>query len=417
MSVKRSILCIDLKSFYASCECLLLNKDPFTTPLVVASKTQGPGAITLAVTPYMKSLGVKSRGRLFEIPQNIKYEIIHPKMGHYVEKSKEVISVYLNFVSSNDLHVYSIDEAFLDVTNYLKFYNMTPVMLANEIMKKIYTDTGLRSTCGIGENMFIAKTAMDIEAKKNKNNIAYWDSLVFKEKILCIKNLTDMWGIGKNMEKKLNNLQIFSVRDLAYYDKTKLIKSLGLIGEELWNHANGIDEAVISENVYYPKNVSFGSSQILFKNYNKDNIKIIIMETVEILTKRLRKNEKVCKKVSLSIGYDYEYEGGFSKSVSFSNYTRDNGEIYDYCLYLLDKYIMDFPIRKIGISLGTIMTSNFFQPSLFTNYTQVKNNDNLNKTIDLMQNKYGKNSIFCANALLDDSTIIDRNKKLGGHSL
>ena len=169
---KRNILCIDLKSFFASCECIERGLDPFKTPLVVANKKQGNGAITLAVTPYLKKQGVKSRGRLFEIPSNIEYMIANPRMNLYISKSQEVISIYLDFISEEDLHIYSIDECFLDVTNYLKLYNKTDMELAEEILKSIYEKTGLTATCGIGPNMLLAKISMDIEAKHNFNNIA-----------------------------------------------------------------------------------------------------------------------------------------------------------------------------------------------------------------------------------------------------
>lgn len=415
--MKRTILCIDLKSFYASCECILLKKDPFTTSLVVANKSQGNGAITLAITPYLKNLGVKSRGRLYEIPKGIKYEIINPKMGYYVEKSKEVISIYLDFISKDDLHVYSVDEAFLDVTNYLKYYNLEDISLAKKIMDTIYNKTGLYSSCGIGENMFIAKTAMDIEGKKNKNSIAKWDILEAKEKIRNLESLTDMWGIGKNMEKKLNKLRIYTTLDLANYDKNKLKEELGVIGEELWNHANCIDEAIICENTYYPKNISYASSQILLKDYYLDNITLIIKETTEVLSKRLRENNKVCKKVYLEIGYSLEVNKHFKHSYTFDNYTRDVNEIYNYIIFILNKFVEDYPIRKISISLGLIKTSDCFQTSLFINTNQYIKDDLMLRNIDSIHKKYGKNSLIKASNLTKDSTLIKRNNSLGGHSL
>ncbi len=415
--MKRSILCIDLKSFYASCECILLNKDPFTTPLVVASKTQGMGAITLAVTPYMKSLGVKSRGRLFEIPKNIKYMHIHPKMGYYIEKSKEVINVYLDFVSKEDLHVYSVDEAFLDVTNYLKYYNLTDIELGKKIMEEILNKTRLYSVCGIGENMFTAKSAMDLEAKKNPDFIAKWTNNDAKMKLKEINNLTDMWGINKNIKKKLNNLGIYTVCDLALHEKNKLIYHLGVIGEELWNHANGLDEAIICENSHIPKSVSYTSSQILFKNYNTENIKIIIKETIDILAKRLRENNKSCLTISLGITYSLEINSGFYHSISLDNYTRDNDILYENAIFLLNKFCEDYPIRKVSVSLKNLFTTPSFQTSIFKDYKKDISTNKLNNVVDTLQNKFGKNTVVKASALLKDSTILDRNKKIGGHSL
>lgn len=413
----RSILCIDLKSFYASCECLLTGENPFTTALVVASKKQGKGAITLAVTPYMKSLGVKSRGRIYEIPKNIKYEIIEPKMSYYVQKSKEVISVYLDFVSEEDLHVYSVDEAFLDVTNYLSYYKLSDERLGLLILKTIYEKTGLMAACGVGENMFIAKSAMDIDAKKSDLGLAKWSKLEARKKLMDLENLTDMWGIGKNMAKNLNNIGIFSIKDLAMSSESKLTYHFGVIGRELWLHSHAEDDAVISEEKFYQSSVSYGSSQMLFKDYNTSNIKLIIKETIDVLTSRLRKNNKVCKKISLAICYSKDINKGFSHSVSMDIYSRDSKTLYEYALFLLNKYAEDLPIRKLSISLGNITSIGHLQTSLFLDNKKVIKDDDLYKQIDLVKNKYGKNSIVRASALLKDSTVIDRNCKLGGHSV
>ncbi|MFI3260233.1 MAG: helix-hairpin-helix domain-containing protein [bacterium] len=411
----RSILCIDIKSFFASCECLLLNKDPFTTPLIVASQAQKDGAITLAITPYMKSLGVKSRCRVYEIPRNIKYILKEPKMSFYQKMSKEVISIYLDFVSKEDIHVYSIDEAFLDVTNYLNYYNMTDYELAQEIMNTVFKKTGLYASCGIGENMFIAKSAMDIDAKQNKDNIAKWSMEEAKIKLKKITKLTDMWGIGPNTARKLNSVGIFSIKDLAEYDKDKLIKKFGIIGEELWSHANGQDDAIISDNTSLTKNLSYGTSQMLFKDYDIDSIQIILKESINTLVARLRTNNKMCKRISVGIGYTKSLNKGFYHSITMDNYTRDSNKIFEYSMFIIKEHIEDYPIRKISISFGTIISQNSVQHSLFDTKNSVIKNDNLNTHIDSIHSKYGKNSVINAAALLEDSTLIERNKKIGGH--
>ena len=203
---ERNILCIDLKSFFASVECLKRKIDPFKVNLVVANPKQGQGAITLAVTPHLKSLGVKSRGRLYEIPKEVKYIIAEPHMASYIEYSKKVVNIYLNFVAEEDLHIYSIDECFLDLTNYLKLYNKTDYEIAQDILNTIYNETGLTATCGIGPNMLLAKVAMDTEAKKYKNGIAKWTYADVKTKLWSINPLSKMWSIGPRMEKRLNGL-------------------------------------------------------------------------------------------------------------------------------------------------------------------------------------------------------------------
>ena len=392
----RNILCIDLKSFFASCECIERNLDPFTYPLVVANPTQGNGAITLAVTPYLKNKGIKSRGRLYEIPNNIKYYIAKPRMNLYIEKSKQVISIYLDFISEEDLHIYSIDECFLDVTNYLKMYKKTDEELAHEILETIYKKTKLTATCGIGPNMLLAKVSMDIEAKHNPNNIAKWTYDDVKSKLWKITPLSKMWGIGPNMEKNLNKLGIYDVGSLANFDKNILNDKFGVMGLELWNHANGIDLSVIKDYKKIAKSESFSHSQVLFKDYNEKNIKIIISEMVELLAGRLRKNNKLTKCIGLGIGYSKEIESGFYHSIKLDNPTDSPYEILNYCLIIFDKFYEFLPIRKVTVNCSCL---------------EKKENVQLN----LFENKFGKNSLLKASNLLEDSTAIERNKKIGGH--
>ncbi len=250
---ERNILCIDLKSFFASVECVDLGLDPFTTPLIVADEERGGGAITLAVTPALKAKGVPSRGRVYEIPKNIKYIIRKPRMSLYVKKSKEIINIFLDFVSIEDLHVYSIDESFLDITDYLKLYKMTDIELAKKIMKRIYDQTGLTSTCGIGPNLLLAKVALDTEAKTNKDYIAKWTYKDIQTKLWNITPLTDMWGIGPKTMKKLNDLGIKKVGDINKYPISFYKKRFGILGEELWMHANGIDTSNIKNDKFKKK--------------------------------------------------------------------------------------------------------------------------------------------------------------------
>jgi len=412
---KRNILCIDLKSFFASCECVERGLNPFEYPLVVANPNQGNGAITLAVTPFLKEQGVKSRGRLYEIPEDIKYTIAKPRMNLYIEKSKEVIGIYLDFVSDEDLYIYSIDECFLDVTNYLKMYNKTDEELAIEIMHTIYNKTGLTVTCGIGPNMLLAKIAMDIEAKHNPDNIAKWNYEDIEEKLWNITPLSKIWGIGPRMEKNLNKLGVFSVGDLAHFNKLELKDKFGIMGIELWNHANGIDLSVISDYKKMAKSESYSHSQVLFKDYNENNIKIIISEMVDVLTTRLRKNNKLTKCISLGIGYSKDITGGFYHSIKLDVSTDSSYEILRYCLIIFDKFYEHLPIRKVTICCGRLEKKESIQLNLFNELNIINAEKNINNTIDNIKIKYGKNSLLKAANLLEDSTAIERNKKTGGH--
>lgn len=414
---KRNILSIDLKSFFASCECVARGLDPFNYPLVVANPKQGKGAITLAVTPFLKKKGIKSRGRLYEIPDNVKYEIVQPRMSYYIEMSKKVISVYLDFVAKEDLYVYSIDECFLDVTSYLKMYGKTDLELAEIILNKITEKTGLTATCGIGPNILLAKVAMDIEAKKYKNGIAKWNYQDIEKKLWSIKPLSKMWGIGSRMEKRLNALGIYTIGELANYNKNKLRSTFGIIGQELWEHANGIDLSTIgSLNKTKPIDKSYSNSQILFKDYNQNNIFIIIREMVDVVSKRLRTSNKQAAVVGLAIGYSKTIGGGFYHVISLDTPTDSNKEILAICELLFNKFYNGSPIRKVGVSLGKLSTRDSIQLNLFDNLDNVTKEFNKDTTIDLIANKFGKNSILRASSLLTDSTIKERNKKIGGHN-
>ncbi len=411
-----NIICIDLKSFFASCECIRLNKDPFSYPLVVANPNQGDGAITLAVTPYLKTLGVPSRGRIFEIPKNIKYDIIMPHMNYYIQKSKEVVSIYLDYVSKDDLHIYSIDECFLDVTHYLKLYKKTDYELAKEILENIYKKTGLTATAGIGPNMLLAKVSMDIEAKHNKDNISKWTYEDVEKKLWKISPLSNMWGIGKNMERNLNKMNIFSIEDLAKTSSGILKDKFGVIGLELWNHANGIDTSKISDFNGQTKDKSYSNSQVLFKDYNEKNIFLIINEMVDNLCERLRKNNKEAAYFGLGITYSKNTPGGFYHNVKLDNSTDKSNDFIKYANLIFDKFYEGLPIRKVTVCAGKLTDKLGTQLNLFEKYEEKEKNDNINLTLDVIKKKYGKNSVLKASSLLEDSTVKDRNKKIGGHN-
>ena len=413
----RNIIAIDLKSFFASVECTQRGLDPFTTALVVCDPTRN-GAITLAVTPFLKNLGVPSRGRAYDLPKNIKIFKAPPSMSLYIQKSREVLSIYLDYVAKEDIHVYSIDEVFLDVTDYLHMYNMTDYELAQTIINDIKKRTGLTTTAGIGPNILLAKIAMDIEAKHVQNNIAKWTYDDVKTKLWSITPLSKMWSIGPRMELNLNKLGLYTVGDIAKYDKNKLKDKYGIIGLELWEHANGIDNARISDfNNYIPKENSISHSQILFKDYNQNNIILIIREMVSVLVRRLRTAHKQTSSIGLGIGYSKETGGGFYHVTKLDNSTFKEDEIADICLNMFDKYYEEYmPIRKVSISFGRLSDDTGIQLNIFESYEEEKANKNGEIVIDKLNNKYGANMILKASSLLEDSTIRMRNGKIGGHN-
>ena len=418
--VKQNIIAIDLKSFFASCECIERGLDPFTTPLIVCNPERN-GSITLAVTPFLKQFGVPGRCRVYElknypIPKSVKIIKAPPRMSLYIKKSKEVLSVYLEFVAKEDMHVYSIDEVFLDVTSYLKLYKLSDYELAQKIIERIKEKTGLTTTAGIGPNLLLAKIAMDIEAKHVPNNIAKWTYEDVPYKLWPITPLSKMWGIGSRMERNLNRLGLYKVGDIAHFDKNILKSKFGVIGEELWYHTHGIDLSKISDFNGQVKDKSISHSQILFKDYNGQNIQIIIREMIEVLAKRLRSNNKLTSSIGLGIGYSKDIGGGFYHMQKIDAATNDEKLIYNICLNIFDKYYEDLPIRKVSLCFGRLSNNTGIQLNLFESYEDIKINNQEINAIDRIKNKYGNNSILKASSLLQDSTILERNKKIGGHN-
>ena len=360
-------------------------------------------------------VNIESLERKVLIPKNIKYMIAKPRMSLYLAKSREVVEVYLKYVSLEDLHIYSIDECFLDVTNYLKMYEKSDYELALDILEDVQKSTGLTATCGIGPNMLLAKLSMDIEAKHNKDFIAKWTYDDIPTKLWPIHPLSKVWGIGPRMEVNLNRLGIYSVYDLAHYDRNKLKQKFGVIGTELWNHANGIDLSLIGD-MEKTKDKSYSHSQVLFKDYNGNNIKIIIREMVEVVTMRLHKNHVTSSLIGLGIGYSKDVGGGFYHQIKLDQATDVENVILSNALMIFDKYYEGLPIRKVTISCGRLQEKSGVQLNIFDNIEKIKEQEQIDEAILEIKDKYGKNALLKASSLLNDSTIHERNKKIGGHS-
>jgi len=413
----KHILCIDLKSFYASVECALSGYDPFTTPLVVADKSRGGGSIVLAVTPYLKNLGVPSRCRIYELPTNIKIIFRKPRMEKYLEYSTKIIETYLDYVSEEDMYIYSIDEVFLDVTGYLKYYQKTDYEIGKMIIERIYKDTKIYSTCGIGPNMLMAKLALDIDSKHREDFIAKWDYDDLPEKLWPITPLSKMWGIGRNMEKNLNQLGIYKIGDLAHYDVKKLKKKFGVMGDELYYHSHGIDMSLMQEKMKFkPKSKSFGIGQTLFEDYYKPEIYQIIREMVDDVCRRLRIHKKQARTIHFGLGYSKDVGGGFARQLTLDQPSHIATQIYRACLVIMDKFYDNSPIRVVRVSATNLVDANGYQVSLFEDIESVVKEHQLFSTLDKIHEKYGKNSATRASSELDSSTLKSRNKMIGGHN-
>ena len=413
-NVDRAIAVIDLKAFYSYVECVDRGLDAWQVPLVVADKERGKNTIVLSVSPYLKQRGVPSRLRIKDLPKEYDYIYAVPRMERYIEKSAEIVSIMNEFVSYEDIHVYSIDEAFLDLTSYIQYYKLTPLQLVQKIIDTIRDRTGLQATGGIGDNFFLAKVALDIYAKKTKTGIAIMHKADIKDKLWPITPLSKIWGIGSRTEAKLNALNIYTVKDLANSSVEFLKHYFGIMGEQLWNHANGIDDSDIHEK-YVPKETSLTVGQVLFKDYNKRNIVVIIREMVDDLSSKLRSQEKKTSVVSLYIGYSKMEQGGFSRQMSLLSATNDTEELFNAVMEIFHKHIQDLPIRRVGINFGKLSDATFQQLNLFDNNTKKINNHELQLAMDKIQLRYGKNILLRASALTEDSTAIERHNQIGGH--
>ncbi len=405
----RIIISIDLKSFFASVECVDRSLDPFKTPLVVADISRGNGAMTLAVSPYLRNKGINSRSRVYTIPKNLNIIFVKPRMKLYEEYSEKIINIYKNFVSEEDMHVYSIDEVFIDITDYLKYYNKTPKEIALMIMKKIKDETGITSTAGIGPNIFLSKVAMDIEAKHNKDCIAQWSYSDIENKLWNIEPISKVWGFGIKTEKSLLNLGIKKIKDINNYKRDFYIKRFGnVMGNDIWCKANGIDFTTISDLNSKSKNKSISLSQILNKNYNIDEASLIIEEMNDMLNTKLRNMNLTTKLVYLGIDYSRDFCKKFHETISFSEEEDNKDKILEALKYIYYKNIEDLPIRKVTIAYSRLSNKKYTQLSLFDK-NEIKSNDYYN-LIDQINDKFGKTTILRASSLLKNSTIKSREK-------
>ena len=416
--IYRNILVIDLKSFYASVECAERGLDPFKTPLVVADIERGTGTICLAVSPYLREKGVPGRLRVFELPKDENIIFVKPHMRKYLEISSKIVSIYLRYVSKDDLHIYSVDECFLDITDYRKLYPSSLKSIAKRIMDDIYNETKIFSTCGIGQNMLLAKLAMDIEAKKNKSRIAEWNYEDVESKLWPVHPLSKMWGIGRRLEVTLNNMGCKKIGDIAKMDVQKLKKKLGVIGEELWYHTHGIDMSLIQDkSKVKPLSRSYGIGQVLFNDYDINTIPQIILEMSDEISSRLRINNQKCSVIHLNLRYSKdEYSGGIAHQTKLSNPVNLGQEIKEVCMDIINKYYKGEKIRGVQISVSGLVDSRERQLDLFSDNERKIKEKRLLDTVDQIKRRYGKNSVRRASTELEYSTAKLRNKEIGGHN-
>ncbi|MCR5078339.1 MAG: damage repair protein [Bacilli bacterium] len=405
---------IDIKSFYASVECAARGLDLFSAPLVVADKSRTDNSIVMSVTPYLKkNYGVSNVCRIKDLPQLKNMIFATPRMAYYIEVSAKIVSIFLDFVAEEDLHVYSIDESFLQIGPYLKAAKATPEEFCARILKRIKDELGLVATAGIGSNMFLAKACLDNEAKKKPPYIAYWRQEDVPTKLWKISPITKIWGIAEGISSHLSRIGIDSVEALAKVDVSILKEEFGVMGYQLHQMANGIDGTDI-EAKYTPRERNLSIGQTLIKDYDRKGALLVLREMNDELCFRLREAKQKTGCVSLFIGFGGG-GGSFAKQMSLNIATDDVYSLFKASETLFNKSDEDYPIRALGISFGKLSEAYSRQYSLLEDQDEEEERWQLTLAIDKAHRMFGKNSVLRASSLLKDSTIIERHGQIGGH--
>lgn len=504
---ERIYVAIDLKSFYASVECIERNLDPLHTNLVVADASRTEKTICLAVAPALKAYGVPGRARLFEVVQKVKmvnemrrkkspdgeltgeswddrvlsqnpsmalsYIAASPRMALYMEYSTLIYNIYLKYVAPEDIHVYSVDEVFIEVTQYLKIYGLTARELAMKLIQEVLGTTGITATAGIGTNLYLCKVAMDIEAKhirpdKDGVRIAELDEMSYRQLLWSHRPLTDFWRVGKGYRKKLEKAGLFTMGDIArcsigeksdYYNEDLLYKMLGVNAELLIDHAWGWEPCTIADiKAYKPESNSIGSGQVLQCPYEYEKAKVIIREMTELLVLDLVDKGLVTDQVVITVGYDIEnltdpeikktYKGevttdGYGRKIpkhahgtaNIGKFTSSTKLIMDAVIELFEKIVNPVLfVRRIYVTANHVVSESSvsYQPvtyeqlDLFTDYQAelekreeekqvLEREKRMQQAMLEIKKKFGKNAILKGTNLVEGATTIDRNNQIGGH--
>lgn len=418
---KETFLCIDLKSFYASVECVERGLDPFTTNLVVADPDRSVSTICLAITPAMKKLGIRNRCRIHEIPDHIEYIVAKPRMQLYMEYSARIYGIYLNYMAKEDIHVYSVDECFMDVTRYLSLYHLTAKEMAQKLMDAVMEETGITATAGIGTNLYLAKIAMDIVAKHIEDHIGMLDEISYREQLWGHKPLSDFWRIGSRTERKLAGYGIQTMGDIALasiQSEDWLYKMFGIDAELLIDHAWGCESCKMSDiKNYHTEEHSLSNGQVLMRNYTIEEAAVVVREMTDVLVLDLVEKGLVTNSVTLWIAYDHRFERESSKgTVRFPDCTNRSREIIDTVEALYRKITDPYTgIRRIEIIANKIKPEGYQQYTLFQDSIKAEKERHLQEAVLQVKKRYGKNAIMRGSNLLECSTYRERNNQVGGH--
>ena len=498
--MNRIYLCIDLKSFYASVECVARELDPLTTNLVVADKERTEKTICLAVTPSLKAYGISGRARLFEVVQRVEeinryrrskapgrklegesyddpelkrnpslalsYIVAPPRMSYYMETSARIYDVYLKFIAPEDIHVYSIDEVFIDLTPYLKTYQKTPREMAQMLIKEVLTTTGITATAGIGTNMYLAKVAMDITAKKmpadeNGVRIAELDEMSYRRELWTHRPLTDFWMVGRGISKKLEDNYMFTMGDVArcsQYNEAKLYKLFGVNAELIIDRAWGWEPTTIADvKAYRPSSNSLSMGQVLHKPYTYEMARVIVREMIDQHVLDMVEKGIVTDQIVMTIGYDIEnltdstiraqYHGEVTTdfygrkvpkhahgTANLKRKTSSSRIITDAAMELFDRIVdHNLLIRRINIAACKLARERDLpkehEPEQFTLFEDpeamllreqeeeatLESEKRMQKAILEIRKRYGKNAILKGMNFQECATARERNGQVGGH--
>lgn len=418
MNGNKIYLCIDLKSFYASVECVERGWDPLTARLVVADPERSEKTICLAVSPALKQMGVPNRCRVFQIPKEIPYKMAPPRMQLYIDYAAEIYGVYLKYIAKEDIQVYSIDEAFLDVTDYLHLYQMTAVELGRKIMQDILDTTKIPAACGVGTNLYLAKVALDIMAKHETDRIAYLDEARYREKLWKHKPLTDFWRVGRGTVERLSNMGICTMEEIAHARESLLYKAFGIDAELLIDHAWGREPVTIADiKAYRPKKTSFSSGQVLPRDYEYEEGVLVVKEMADLLCLDLVDQGLVTSHISLTIGYSnqkcFEPAKG---STTLRSATSSNRRLLSYVEQLYRRIVRPGAyIRRITLTYTGVMTEDYQQFDLFSNPEETEKDVKAQRAVISIKQRYGRNAILKGMNLEESATTIERNGQIGGH--
>ena len=414
-------MCLDLKSFYASVECADLGVDPFTTPLVVADASRGLGAITLAISPALKALEVKNRCRLFEIPSTIKYIAVKPRMRRYMEVSASIYGVLLEYVAPEDIHVYSIDEYFIDVTPYSRLYKKSYYDLALLFKDKVLERTHIHATVGLGSNLFLAKVALDVLAKHAPQGIGMLNEESFKEKIWYHQPITDIWQIGKGIARRLHKYGVVDLHGITTVPEDRWYKEFGVNAELLIDHAWGRETCTMKEiHAYRPAKHSLSRGQILLRNYSYEECFVPLREMVESLLLELVAEEALTKHISLGVRYADRTVKGTGGSRRLSKYTCS--------LEILSQAVLDLyketvhrhqEIRQLSVGFDDLVNRAAvpWEEDLFSDDSKEEEKAyQVERTVLEIKERFGGNSILRASSLQEEGTMQFRNTLVGGHN-